>query len=96
MAWKTPNGCQLEPGDEVVWITENGSYDWGFTGFVYRCLPVNDTDDGEIEISWIDNDGPLKFRNPRTDEMRPRIWYYPQWVEKLDSISALDRLAREA
>lgn len=94
MAWKTPNGCWLRPDDEVVWINEDGSYAWEFTGTVRECLPVNDDDDGEIRITWKGSDGPLKTKT-MTGVVVPKTWYYPMWVEKIESITALDRMARE-
>ena len=94
MAWKTPNGCWLRPGDEIVWLNqETGGYDWDFTGKVVECLPVNDDDDGEIRISWHDSVGPLETKT-RTGVTMPKTWYYPMWVEKIDSINVLDRMAR--
>ena len=94
MAWKTKNGCWLDPGDKVVYLNkETGGYDWKFTGTVVECLPVNDDDDGEIRIDWDGSDGPLTSKG--RGETRPRIWYYPMWVEKIDSINVLDRMARE-
>jgi len=96
MSWKTPNGCWLRPGDEVVYIKdEGGGYDWAFTGKVVECLPVNDDDDGEIRISWHNNDGPI-VTTSGTGIIMPRTWYCPTWVEKIESINALDRLAGES
>ena len=94
MAWKTKNGCWLHSGDKVVYINKKtGGYDWDHTGTVVECLPVNDDDDGEIRINWDDSDGPLT--SMWKDETRPRIWYYPMWVEKIESINVLDRIVRE-
>ncbi|MGD9728571.1 MAG: hypothetical protein AB7V39_19570, partial [Nitrospiraceae bacterium] len=66
MAWKTPHGHTLNVGDRVVWIREDGRYDWDHTGTVSQCLPVNDDDDGEIRIDWDETGPPL-----------PGSWYYP-------------------
>jgi hypothetical protein len=91
MAWKTPNGCWLDTDDKVVWINkETGGYDWEHTGTVVQCLPVNDDDDGKISIDWDNGAGPLA-----SIAGKARIWYYPMWVEKIDSINALDRMVRE-
>lgn len=95
MAWKTPNGCWLQPGDKVVFLNDvSGGYDWDHTGEVVECLPVNDDDDGEIKISWDNGSGPLTIKTRHGIEM-PRTWYYPMWVEKIESINVLDRIVKE-
>lgn len=50
---------------------------------------VNDDDDGEIRIAWDNGSaGPLKASSGGS-----KIWYYPMWVEIIDKINALDKLA---
>jgi hypothetical protein len=89
MAWKTPGGHYVPEGSRVVFLREDKTPDFKFTGTVVECLMVNDDDDGEIRIAWDNGSaGPRKASSGGS-----KIWYYPMWVEIIDKINALDKLA---